>query len=137
MKFTAWLAAACVFFMLGNAQAESTRNEVIETVIQKQIDAFKAHDFKTAFDFAAPAIQARFGTPERFAFVVIHHYPMVWRPNNIEYLALEQGQDYALQNVMITDRENTLHFLVYEMIAFEHGWRIGGVRIIEQRRTDT
>jgi hypothetical protein len=55
----------------------------------------------------------------------------------VQYLALEQRGDYALQSVMITDNQNTLHLLVYEMIPMEQTWRIGGVRIVPQRKTDT
>lgn len=137
MKLSAWLAAVCMSVVIVGAQAQSARNAEIEGVIQSQIEAFKSDNFKAAFEFAAPAIQARFGTPEKFAFVVIHAYPMVWRPSEVQYLSVEQYSDHALQSVMITDHNKTLHILVYEMIPVDQGWRIGGVRVVTQRKSDT
>lgn len=143
MRIAAWLVSVCMSFVVGSAQAEPTqstppiRNTDIEHVIQQQIDAFKADDFKAAFEFASPGIQQRFGSPERFAFVVIHRYPMVWRPSEVQYLNVEQYRDHALQKVMITDSNKTLHILVYEMLPVEKTWRIGGVQIMRQPKSDT
>jgi hypothetical protein len=137
MKLASWLTAVCMSVVMGSVQAEPNRNAQIETAIDQQLQAFKADDFKTAFEIAAPAIQQRFGTPERFAFVVIHGYPMVWRPTDVQYLGLEQHPDYALQSVMITDHNKTLHILVYEMISVDDVWRIGGVRVVQQRKSET
>lgn len=137
MKITAWLVSVCTSFAVGIAQAEPTRNTDIEKVIAQQIEAFKADDFKTAFEYASPGIQKRFGSPEKFAFVVLHSYPMVWRPSQVQYLRVEQYRDHALQTVMITDYNKTLHLLVYQMVAIDKGWRIGGVQIIRQPKSDT
>ncbi|MCD8565500.1 MAG: DUF4864 domain-containing protein [Burkholderiaceae bacterium] len=140
MRIAAWLVSVCMSFVVGSAQAEPTqpnRNTDIEKVIERQIEAFKADDFKSAFEYAAPGIQQRFGSPEKFAFTVIHRYPMVWRPSQVQYLKVEQYRDHALQTVMITDHNNTLHILVYEMVPIDKTWRIGGVKIVRQPKSDT
>ena len=143
MRIAAWLVSVCMSLVVGSAQAEPTqstppnRNTDIEKVIQQQIDAFQADDFKTAFEFASPGIQQRFGSPERFAFVVIHRYPMVWRTSNVQYLNVEQYRDHALQTVMITDHNKTLHILVYEMLPMDQTWRIGSVKLLRQPKSDT
>jgi len=50
---------------------------------------------------------------------------------------LKQYTGEALQKVMITDRNQTLHLLVYQMLPLDQGWRIGGVQIIRQPKSDT
>lgn len=137
MRIAAWLVSVCMSFVVGSAQAEPTRNTDIENVIGQQIEAFKADDFKTAFEFATPGIQKSFGSPERFAFVVVHRYPMVWRPSEVQYLKVEHYRDHSLQTVMITDYNKTLHILVYEMVPIDKTWRIGGVQILRQPKSDT
>jgi hypothetical protein len=137
MRIAAWLVSVCMSFVVGSAQAEPTRNSDIEKVIQQQIDAFQADDFKAAFEYAAPGIQQRFGSPEKFAFVVLHRYPMVWRPSDVQYLGVELYSNHALQTVMITDFNKTLHILVYEMVPIDEGWRIGGVQVVRQPKSDT
>ena len=139
MRIAAWLVSICLSFVVGSAQADPSqtiRNPDIEKVIGQQIDAFKVHDFKAAFEFATPGIQKRFGSPERFAFVVLHQYPMVWRPSEIQYIGIEQYRDHALQKVMIIDHHKTLHMLVYEMVPMTQGWRIGGVHVLREPKSD-
>lgn len=137
MRIAAWLVSVCMSLVVGSAQAEPTRNTDIENVISQQIEAFKADDFETAFGYATPGIQRRFGSPERFAFTVIHRYPMVWRPSQVQYINVELYRDYALQTVMITDNNKTLHILVYEMVPIDKTWRIGGVEVVQQPKSDT
>ena len=137
MKIATWLVSVCMSFMVVGAQAEPTRNADIEKVIDQQIEAFQADDFKAAFEFATPGIQKRFGTPEKFGFAVIHGYPMVWRPSEIQYIGVELYASHALQKVMITDTQKTLHLLVYQMVPVDQGWRIGGVQIVRQPKSDT
>jgi len=137
VKYATWLVAAYMCFAIGSAQAQPARNPDIETVIQKQMEAFQADDFQAAFEYATPAIQKRFGSAERFGFVVIHRYPMVWRPAEVQYIGVEQYASYTLQKVMVTDLNKTLHILVYEMVPVGQGWRIGSVQILRQPKSDT
>lgn len=137
MKIARWLVSVCMMcLIMGAAHAELTRNADIEQVIDQQIAAFQVDDFKGAFDFAAPNIQARFGTPEKFGFAVIHGYPMVWRCAGIQYIGIEQHGGRALQKVMLTDQHQTLHMLIYQMRKIDKNWRISGVQIILQPKSD-
>lgn len=137
MRLAIWLVSLSMLLPGGVANAETLRNPQIEAVIQQQIDAFQVDDFKKAFEFASPTIQKRFGSAERFGFVVIHRYPMVWRAQSTSYFGLEQYANYALQKVMITDYKKTLHILVYEMLPLGNTWRIGGVQIMKLPGSDT
>lgn len=110
--------------------APSTANNPIEAVIQNQISAFQADDFEAAFSYAAPNIQRAFGNSKRFAQMIVNRFPMVWRPAQVQYLKLTRSGSYALQRVMVTDQQNTLHLLVYQLEPVNEDWRIRGVQIL-------
>ncbi len=105
-------------------------NNPIQAVIQNQITAFQADNFEVAFSYAAPNIQRAFGNARRFAQMIVSSFPMVWRPVEVKYLKLTRSGPYALQRVMVTDQQNTLHILVYQLVPINQDWRISGVEIL-------
>lgn len=111
--------------------AQSLRDDAIAATIQRQIDAFLADDFATAFTFASPGIRQLFRTPERFGAMVRSGYPMVWRPAEVRFLALrDHPPGGKVQRVMIRDAAGRLHLLDYLMIPAGDGWQIGGVELL-------
>ena len=122
------LSLALLLASFGPAQAQQSD---IQGVISSQIEAFRADDFATAFTFAHPNIKNMFRTPENFGRMVIHGYPMVWRPAEVEYLDLRQESGRTLQDVRIVDADGRVFLLEYTMAETEDGWRIRGVRILE------
>lgn len=103
--------------------------EAIRDVIARQIEAFKADDFETAFGFASPAIKRMFGTPARFGQMVQSGYPMVWRPAQVRFAGLSAGRDAMIQGVVITDAAGGVHLIEYHMVEDAEGWRINGVLV--------
>lgn len=122
------LSLACVLAFSGLLRAQG--NE-IEGVITRQLDAFRADDFATAFTFASPSIRGMFGTAENFGRMVTQGYPMVWRPADVEYLGLREERGTLAQRVQIVDAEGRLHLLDYFMIETVDGWKINGVQFVE------
>lgn len=112
------------------APAPHAANNPIEAVIQNQISAFQADNFEVAFSYAAPNIQSAFGNSKRFAQMIVNRFPMVWRPAQVQYLKLTRSGPYVLQRVMVTDQQNTLHLLVYQLVPINEDWRISGVQIL-------
>lgn len=106
------------------------QQDAIRGVIDGQIDAFRADDFATAFTFAAPGIQGMFGTPDNFGRMVRQGYPMVWRPETVEYLGAREVGPGWRQEVLVTDGDGRLHKLAYTMIETASGWKIAGVEIL-------
>ncbi len=102
----------------------------IEDTIQSQVDAFLVDDFAEAFTFASPMIQRLFGSPERFGAMVRQGYPMVWRPSEVEFLELREVAGSLWQRVMMRDASGKAHYLDYQMIDGEEGWRINGVQLV-------
>jgi len=105
----------------------------IRGVISGQLDAFRADDFATAFEFAVPVIQSVFRTPEGFGSMVRSDYPMVWRPAETQFLDLREMNGALWQKVMIRDEAGAWHLLDYEMEQQDSGaWRIDGVQYLRQ-----
>ena len=104
----------------------------IEGTITSQIDAFRADDFDRAFTYASPLLQRLFQTPQNFERMVTQGYPMVWRPEELRFLDLRGEGGTYWQTVMVTDAQGVYHLLEYLMQETPDGWRIGGVRILDQ-----
>ncbi|WP_425092623.1 DUF4864 domain-containing protein [Tropicimonas sp. S265A] len=102
----------------------------IRATISAQLEAFKSDDFAQAFSYASPMIQSMFGTSDRFGMMVRNGYPMVWRPDEVRYLELEQRGGSLYQQVLIRDLQGGVHVLEYQMIRNQAGWRINGVQIL-------
>jgi hypothetical protein len=109
--------------------AARAQEESIRAVIEAQIEAFEADDFETAFTFASPTIQGMFGTAQNFGAMVKNGYPMVWRPDNLRFLALDERGGLLFQDVIVRDAEGMLHILEYQMQQDGAGWKINGVSI--------
>ena len=112
------------------ALSQSEARSGIEATINRQIEAFQADDFATAFTFASPTIQGMFGTSDRFGAMVRQGYPMVWRPSDVQYLDLENRSGLLFQKVLVRDAVGNLHLLEYQMIRVEGAWRINGVVLL-------
>ncbi|MEP1964683.1 DUF4864 domain-containing protein [Tateyamaria sp.] len=114
--------------MTSAAWAQSTE---VESTINSQIEAFQADNFTQAFEFASPAIQGIFGTPQNFGRMVTQGFPMVWRPAHVTYLELREINGALHQKVQITDADGRVHLLDYRMIETDTGWKINGVQLLE------
>lgn len=117
--------------LLAPVQAQS-RDDAIRDTIGRQFDAFRADDFAGAFEFASPNIQGIFGSADNFGAMVRNGYPMVWRPGSVQYLDLREEDGRLKQRVEIEDASGTVHYLDYEMIETEDGWKINGVAVVKQ-----
>ncbi len=108
----------------------------IEQTIRGQIDSFRSNNAKAAFSAAAPAIQDRFGTAERFIAMVRQGYPVVVDPTSIEFQPLIKGVNGSrVQPVLMSDAQGMLWMVTYSLTRDARGqWRINGV---QQKRTNS
>lgn len=124
-----------VFFLslaalVAQAQEVLAPNPEIEATIAGQFDAFRAEDVAEAWRYASPTIQQLFGTPENFGRMVQQGYPMVWAPGAVAFIDLQSFGGVVVQRVEVIDGAGNAHYLGYQMIETEGGWRINGVRIL-------
>lgn len=104
-----------------------TDREAIKETIQAQLDAFQADDAETAFSFATPGIQARFGTPGQFMAMVISSYQPVYRPKAVFFKDIMQQDGMTVQRVLLIDQNGQSVMAFYPMQAQGDGtWRIDG-----------
>ena len=118
-------------FWLVTALPAAAQQDDIRGVISDQLTAFQADDFETAFTFASPTLQQYFRTPENFGAMVRNGYPMVHRPADVQFLALEEIAGDLWQMVMIRDGAGASHMLAYRMQQGPEGWRIAGVNVLK------
>lgn len=112
------------------AQEILAPNPAIESVIGSQFDAFRAEDVDEAWQYASPNIQGLFGDPQNFGRMVQEAFPMVWNPENVDFIDLQTFGALIVQRVEVVDQAGNLHYLGYAMVETEDGWRINGVQIL-------
>lgn len=107
--------------------AGSSERSAIVAIIQQQIAAFQRDDGPAAFAFASPTIQQIFGNPDRFMQMVREGYPPVYRPQDVEFLALSEEAGRLVQRVRIVGPGGETVIARYTMIRMPDGsWRIDG-----------
>ncbi len=116
-------------FALGLTGPARADDSAVQAVISAQIKAFLTDDVDSAFEFASPTIQGRFGTPEQFGAMVREGYPMVWRPSEVTFLDSEVIAGKLWQNVLVRDGAGALYVLEYQMTEHKGGWKINAVRV--------
>lgn len=122
----------------GWAQAGVTAEEVdeIRAVINRQIDAFKRDDARSAFALVSPDVQEAFGTPERFLDTVRVAYRAVYRPAQVAFLGLTVIGTDAVQAVRLVDRSGAVWHAYYAMQRQKDGsWRTNGCRLVHPAKT--
>ena len=123
------MALVVLALWLGTGAA-TAQDRGIEDTIGQQLEAFKADDFGAAFDFASPMIKNIFRTPENFGAMVRQGYPMVWAPAQVDFIDLQSFGGILVQRVQVIDQAGNAHYLGYQMIQTEGGWKINGVQIL-------
>ncbi len=114
------------------AQAQgSDEASSIRATIGAQLDAIQQDDWDRAFSYASPGIQGVFGDPETFSQMVRGGYPMVWRPQSVEYGELRMTPGGPAQRMIFVGPDGQLYFADYYMEQTDGVWRIKGVQLVE------
>ncbi|HTK93727.1 MAG TPA: DUF4864 domain-containing protein [Verrucomicrobiae bacterium] len=95
--------------------------------VMRQLEAFRRHDFDTAYGFASLEIQQRFDRVH-FEEMVRGGYPEIARS---VFAVVAEGERAANGNVYLVLKIRGANGLsieaVYEMVSEPSGWRINGV----------
>jgi len=114
--------------------AEAPSAEVraaVRRVVERQLLAFQRDDGEEAFSYAAPDIQARFGTPENFMRMVRGGYRAVYRPLQVSFQAAVLREGRLVQPLLVTGEDGRGQLALYLMERQPDGsWRIGGVTLL-------
>ena len=116
-----------------SAQAAEVLREdalAIRAVITDQLDAFTHDDALRAFSLATTSIRAQFGTPEVFMNMVRTAYPVVYRPQAVQFEQPIVVEGEVIQPVRMTDAEGRAWVALYPMQRqADGGWRINGCQL--------
>jgi hypothetical protein len=75
-----WLSV--ILFASAGARADESAFAEARSVIEGQLDAFRAGDDERAYSFASPGIRQIFPTRDLFMSMVMNAYRPVWRPQS-------------------------------------------------------
>jgi hypothetical protein len=104
----------------------------IRTVIQGQLDAFRADDAGAAFGYASPGIQGIFGDPGHFMAMVKQGYPPVYRPRATKFGDLVEIEGRTVQKVRFIGPDGVPALALYYMEHEPDGtWKIDGCQLLQ------
>ncbi len=103
-----------------------------ESIITRQIDAFRADDGNAAYAYAAPMIQRIFPTPELFMNMVRGKYQPVYRPQNYTFgKAGFSASGRPIQRVTILGPDGLTYEAIYTFEQQPDGtWQINGCALV-------
>jgi hypothetical protein len=103
----------------------------IRQVIESQLEAFQRDDGASAFSYAAPSIQSKFGDPATFMGMVRSGYAAVYRPREVEFRELRASGGTIQQEVLFVGPDGKAVIALYDMERQPDGsWRIKGVTLV-------
>jgi len=132
MRLLYLILALCL--LIGPARAEPSAADpspadraAFQQIINGQIAAFQANDAATAFGFASPDLQAKFGSPATFIEIVKNGYMPVYRPKTVEFRAVVDSGGRPEQQVFVVGPDGAGYIAHYMMEKQPDGsWRISG-----------
>ncbi|MGD9509589.1 MAG: DUF4864 domain-containing protein [Geminicoccaceae bacterium] len=111
--------------------------EAIRSVVEHQLQAFRADDGQQAFSYASPAIQSIFKNADTFMSMVRAGYRPIYRPREVEFRDLVAVEGRWTQRVLVVGPDGVPVVAQYVMEKQPDGsWRIDGC-VFEQSTEDT
>ena len=123
-----FVAALC-----GSAAFSDADRGSVQSVIERQLGAFRADDAATAYSFAAPEIRAMYPTQDTFMQMVQRLYPQVYRPRSYAFGELAEKAGQLEQTVDIVDAEGVFWTALYTLARQPDGsWKITGCYLLKK-----
>lgn len=123
--------AAALATVCWSATARASDESASQDIVTRQLEAFLAGDFATAYSFASPDIKRIFPTLDRFMSMVRNGYLPVLRPGNYAFGRVEKLADGRLEwEVLITGLDGADHTAAYIMERQADGsWMVDAVSL--------
>lgn len=127
------ILAAVALSIPGISAIADDRQAGIETVITRQLEAFRRNDAAAAWAIAAPTIQQRFGTKDRFMDMVGNYYPQILNSKSAVFKGLREIGGDLVQRVFIEGGPGDFVDAYYTMKMIDGEWRITGVYVTKPK----
>jgi hypothetical protein len=130
------ILAFIVLMLLGlPAQAQdigASDKSAIQSVIDRQIAAFRRDDGAEAFSYATPDLQAQFGSSDIFMGMVRTGYAPVYRPRSYQFRELKTVNGVITQQVYVVGPDGVARLALYFMQQQKDGsWRVSGCVLLD------
>ena len=112
--------AAALVLTPASASAESV-DQVVQTTIGSQIEAFLSGDNERAYSFAAPSVKRYFNNPDAFVGMVKAGYEPVYAPRGYSFGRFGERGDNAYQEVMLTGPKGREWIALYTLRKQSNG----------------
>lgn len=96
------------------------------SVVNNQLTAFRADDFRSAYRYASSGVQQRF-TPKQFEAMIRANYADMARASRVEFGTIQVRGASAVVQVFCFAPNGTVRSLLFSMLVEENAWKIGGV----------
>lgn len=105
-----------------------------QSVIDSQIEAFRAKDAAGAFQWAGAGFQVAFPSPEAFfAAIVGSGYAPIMESRSHSFGKFQKlGDKSVLQEVKLLGNDQGLYEAFYMLAEEANGWRVQGVQLAKQ-----
>ncbi len=108
----------------------------IQSVIDRQLEAFRHDDGAGAFGLASPMIQQMFATPSNFLAMVAQGYAPVYRAHGVTYGPLATLEGRLVQQVELSGPDGRRYLALYTMEKQPDGnWKVNGCELTELQST--
>lgn len=104
---------------------------IAKSVIESQIKAFQRADIDAAYAFASPDIKSKFENAEVFGTMVKSAYPVIWKPEEFQFMKSMMVLDVIVQRVLFFDDNKKMYVFDYLIKKFDERWLINGVYLVE------
>lgn len=104
-------------------------------IVNNQVAAFRADDFRSAYRQASSGVQQKFTLPQ-FEAMIRKDYGALAAAHRIEFGNARMEGGTALLEVFFFDDDGSARLFLYNLLAEGAGWKIGGVEEISLPRRE-
>lgn len=120
-------ALAALFLVIAMSSELRADQAAAQVVIEAQMRAFQSDDASSAFAFASPQLQRKFGSATVFMDMVKSSYAPVFRPKMVEFRDWVDSPQGPEQQVFVIGPDGRGYIAHYMMEQQPDGsWRISG-----------
>ena len=119
-----------------DAPVDPGSQAAIQSVITRQLEAFKAGDGTAAESFASPGIRDKFPDPAAFLGMVRQAYGALVTPKSTHFGDLSQTPLGLVQKLTVVGSDGKVWTAAYTMTLVDGQWRISGCYMLKSEAVD-